>query len=339
MNDDELKMQLRAEVPAPRPGYWATIDAALADVATEGDTDRPIIRLKTMNTIAANPTHTPHTAWRVIGVAAAVSAIAAGGYGLTQRFKAESDPPAAPPTVVPTTPGTNPTSATPAPYPRTCYVGDADTAPGLYVVLETHDDGTAIAGTLRGDGAPQQIEYATGTSGTGGDYTMRVVPVQGAGDARTETWNLTATAVSIGETAGAQTADCATMTAQVKSIDDAVAAAPRGPDGSITGQARAFRIDKAVTFAAGANTADESNAVVRGEADRYRLMARAGQTLKVAVTAAESNAVVEVVAPDGSTLVTEVTQQDITLPADGEYSVIVSGSRGNATYKLSITIV
>ena len=98
-----------------------------------------------------------------------------------------------------------------------------------------------------------------------------------------------------------------------------------------------------VKFARGRTTAVLKGAVVRGTNDRYLLGAREGQTMIVHITSVEKNAVFYVVGPDGAGLAGAEDGADISdwtgaLPTSGDYSIVVSPTRGNTTYTLEITI-
>jgi len=99
-----------------------------------------------------------------------------------------------------------------------------------------------------------------------------------------------------------------------------------------------FGVDDVIRFDAGATSTVITNAVVRAERNRHALAASAGQTLNVAVTSLEDNAVFDVLDPYGATLIREATTASIVLSADGVYSLILSGTRGNATYDLAVEI-
>ncbi|MBW4649158.1 MAG: hypothetical protein KME06_10675 [Kastovskya adunca ATA6-11-RM4] len=96
--------------------------------------------------------------------------------------------------------------------------------------------------------------------------------------------------------------------------------------------------DRRLSFASGSNSAVVENAVVRGDRDTYLLNARANQKMALNITSVENNAVFDVVAPNGETLKQEATNSSLVLPATGDYSVVVGGTRGNATYKLQVEI-
>ena len=102
-------------------------------------------------------------------------------------------------------------------------------------------------------------------------------------------------------------------------------------------------ITKRVKFAKGKSSITLSNAVVRGDVDTYIVGAKAGQRMTVRVTALEKNAAFEIEGPDGAYLegageMDDATNVTATLPANGDYRIIVGGTRGNASYKLTISI-
>lgn len=98
-----------------------------------------------------------------------------------------------------------------------------------------------------------------------------------------------------------------------------------------------------VRFARGRTTAVLHGAVVRGTQDRYILGARAGQTMIVHITSREKNAVFVILGPDATALEgaeegTDATDWTGELPLNGDYSIWVGPTRGNATYTLEVTI-
>jgi hypothetical protein len=114
---------------------------------------------------------------------------------------------------------------------------------------------------------------------------------------------------------------------------------------------------KEVQFAKGSNSALLQNSVIRGERDQYFLTAKAGQKMEVSITALEKNAAFAIYQPGykagkdadgileikGATLqgageVDDATAWNGVLPSSGKYLILVGGTRGNATYKLKITI-
>lgn len=98
-----------------------------------------------------------------------------------------------------------------------------------------------------------------------------------------------------------------------------------------------------VRFARGRTTAVLHGAVVRGTQDRYILGARAGQTMIVHVTSREKNAGFAILGPDATALEgaeegTDAMDWTGTLPLNGDYSIWIGPTRGNATYTLEVTI-
>jgi len=93
-----------------------------------------------------------------------------------------------------------------------------------------------------------------------------------------------------------------------------------------------------VFFDAGRSGATVSDSVVRGDRDVYVLGAQGGQQMYLSITSLEDNAVFDVVTPSGIILGTEMTDEMFFLPDTGDYEIIVGGTRGNATYDLSIDI-
>jgi len=112
-----------------------------------------------------------------------------------------------------------------------------------------------------------------------------------------------------------------------------------------------------VNFAKGKNSSLIEQSVIRGESDQYSLTAKAGQKMEVSITALEKNAAFTIYQPGykagkdadgileikGATLKGAGEGEDATtwkgdLPASGKYLILVGPTRGNATYKLKISI-
>jgi hypothetical protein len=112
-----------------------------------------------------------------------------------------------------------------------------------------------------------------------------------------------------------------------------------------------------IRFAAGASSATIEGAVVRGDRDLYTIGAGAGQTMTVTITALESNAAFQLYAPgarlgkdsDGILTVNgralpgagetdDAMRWTGRLPVGGDYLVVVGGTRGNASYRLTVAI-
>lgn len=112
---------------------------------------------------------------------------------------------------------------------------------------------------------------------------------------------------------------------------------------TLAGVTSADGIRKKVKFAKGTHSASYSYSVVRGDRDTYIAGAKANQRMSLKITSLEKNAVFQVQTPGGSYLQGAGETDDAiswsgSLPEDGNYEIIVGGTRGNASYKLSITI-
>ncbi|MDQ4061124.1 MAG: hypothetical protein M3145_08490 [Pseudomonadota bacterium] len=115
-------------------------------------------------------------------------------------------------------------------------------------------------------------------------------------------------------------------------------------------------VQREIRFARGASSATVAGAVVRGDRDIYPVKANAGQTMRVRITAIENNAAFEIYRPGaryrrdqdgyevmGSTLkgagqTDDAKQWSGTLPATGTYLIVVGGTRGNAGYRMTVSI-
>ena len=103
-------------------------------------------------------------------------------------------------------------------------------------------------------------------------------------------------------------------------------------------------VKKKVRFARGTSSTTITGAVIRGDRDRYYIGAKKGQTMSVKITSLEKNAVFQVYlageqeslpgAGDGD----DAMKWSGELPADNEYVIVVGGTRGNATYTLTISV-
>ena len=103
-------------------------------------------------------------------------------------------------------------------------------------------------------------------------------------------------------------------------------------------------VKKTIRFASGASSATVKGTVVRGDRDRYNLGAKKGQTMSVKITSEEDNAVFQVYLPGeekalpGAGEEDDATDWSAELPANGEYVILVGGTRGNATYTMKVSI-
>src|SRR5712692_3311034 len=103
-------------------------------------------------------------------------------------------------------------------------------------------------------------------------------------------------------------------------------------------------VRKKVRFAKGASSTTIRGAVIRGDRDRYYVSAKKGQTMSVKITSRENNAVFQIYLSGEQQSLPGAGEGDDAmkwsgqLPAASEYVIIVGGTRGNATYTMSISI-
>ncbi|MBK1695431.1 hypothetical protein CKO09_11880 [Chromatium weissei] len=112
-------------------------------------------------------------------------------------------------------------------------------------------------------------------------------------------------------------------------------------------------VNSAIQFPTGQSSITVSASVVRGDRDRYSVVAKRGQTMTIAIRAIEDNAVFVLYAPKyriesddsiaGETLPNAGEGDDVmawtgVLPSSGRYLIAVGGTRGNASYQLTVTI-
>lgn len=101
---------------------------------------------------------------------------------------------------------------------------------------------------------------------------------------------------------------------------------------------------KRLEFPAGRFGCTVDGAVVRGDRDVWVVGAGKGQTMTVRVTSLEDNAVFQIDPPGATAFVKGAGEMDDAtvwkgkLPSNGDYRIIVGGTRGNASYKLSVEI-
>ncbi|HEY9676011.1 MAG TPA: hypothetical protein V6D11_31500 [Waterburya sp.] len=101
-----------------------------------------------------------------------------------------------------------------------------------------------------------------------------------------------------------------------------------------TGESRTQRLQ----FKPGAVGTVVAGRIGRGNRDIYLLRARENQTMILELTSFEQNVVFDVQAPSGEYLKEEASSFRGELPQTGDYSVIVSSSKGYGSYRLEVTI-
>jgi hypothetical protein len=112
---------------------------------------------------------------------------------------------------------------------------------------------------------------------------------------------------------------------------------------TFTAIASAEGVRKRIKFARGKSSATVSGAVVRGDQDTYIIGAREGQKMTVRITSPEKNAVFQIKKSNGDFLSGASEGDDAAswsdaLLATGDYEIVVGGTRGNASYKLTVAI-
>lgn len=111
-----------------------------------------------------------------------------------------------------------------------------------------------------------------------------------------------------------------------------------------------------IRFAKGNSTASVENSVVRGEVKYYTLQARKGQRLMATITAPEKNVAFQIYAPgyaftadqsalketstplQGAGETDDAVTWEGELPSTGKYLIVVGATRGNATYRVNISV-
>jgi hypothetical protein len=94
----------------------------------------------------------------------------------------------------------------------------------------------------------------------------------------------------------------------------------------------------AIRFAPDTAFNSVTGSVVRGDRKIYRVTATRNQQMTITLSANETNAVFDLIAPNGKTLKSESTSLTQVLPSSGDYEIVVSGTRGNALYYLMVEI-
>lgn len=100
---------------------------------------------------------------------------------------------------------------------------------------------------------------------------------------------------------------------------------------------------KVIKFDKGKTSKSYSDAVLRGESTTYILGALSGQNMTIDLSSLEDNAVFRIKTPSGKNLgegtdEEGVTKYNGTLPESGKYKIIVTSTRGNATYKVNFGV-
>jgi hypothetical protein len=126
--------------------------------------------------------------------------------------------------------------------------------------------------------------------------------------------------------------------------------------GAVAEHVQAGEAIEQIRFARGASGAEVTGSVIRGERALYMFNARAGQTATLQLSALEDNAAFQIYAPGAKPEIQDSIMEVLgdalpgaaegddaaewkgTLPGSGGYLIVIGPTRGNAEYKLKITI-
>lgn len=103
-------------------------------------------------------------------------------------------------------------------------------------------------------------------------------------------------------------------------------------------------VKRKVRFVRGTSSTTIRGAVIRGDRDRYYLNAKKGQTMSVRISAREKNAAFQIYysgeqeSLPGAGETDDATNWSGELTVDNDYVIVVGGTRGNASYTLTISI-
>ena len=102
-------------------------------------------------------------------------------------------------------------------------------------------------------------------------------------------------------------------------------------------------IIKLIKFAKGKSSATVRGAVLRDEIETYIIKVNKGQKMTVKITAIEKNGSFSIEKPSGDYLqdAGEMDDQTVwsgTVPESGVYKIQVAPTRGNATYRLTVSV-
>lgn len=148
-----------------------------------------------------------------------------------------------------------------------------------------------------------------------------------------------------GPEAGAPTPPAAGAPTSVSATTVPATALPAAPTPTFAAQPvdPASPAPEQIAFAPNTSAASVEGNVLRGTQNSYLLRATAGQQMDVAITSLEGNAVFTINGPDGQPLAGAEPGQDASawsgrLPLDGDYTILVGATRGNASFQLTVSI-
>ncbi|MEO1591208.1 MAG: hypothetical protein AAFU71_07955 [Cyanobacteria bacterium J06632_22] len=273
------------------------------------------------------------------------TAPAAPDTATTETEPSDAPDKAAPPAAAPTAPD----AKNPAPKDDSAAAPAAPSlSPGRYCYFSEDDVNTLNArltvdanqqvtgnfqGTIADEANSYYTSYRQNLDGTiaGSNLNLSITTwIEYDRQTSQETWGVsTAELRTKGQTL--QEADCATVdTAFQNTVGQDAQDLTSGYDNVRTAS---------LQFAPGEYGTTVSDAVVRKEAFVYTLGAQGGQRMSLNISSLEDNAAFDVVSPSGIVMEREdAFDAEFILPETGTYKVIVSGTRGNATYDLTVEI-
>lgn len=95
-----------------------------------------------------------------------------------------------------------------------------------------------------------------------------------------------------------------------------------------------------IEFAPGASSATVSSSAIRGERLIYSLGVRRGQTINIAIESSQANggALFTIISPDGTVIDNGLSRFTTEATRSGDYQISVGGSRGNASFQLTVEV-
>jgi hypothetical protein len=177
------------------------------------------------------------------------------------------------------------------------------------------------------------------TGALSGDQAKVQLKIEVDGDKQTaeETWTVTDQSLKTKrETFGR--VDCGELGQLNEKAKAAITAPVTKPKPAIAIKPSTQEGESQIDFANGGNALKTKGTIVRDEQRVYIFRMKKGQIFAASISSLENNAVIELVGPDRKTLKREVTNLEYTLPADGDYRVIVGSIRGNAEFTLNTSV-
>lgn len=234
---------------------------------------------------------------------------------------------------------------------RYCYSLESETLTAAIGLTVKDDDSVAgeSQGTIHNDSAGYYSSYGQTITGSIAQEQLNLELTSYIEDdvqQAQERWSLGNDQLDTGRDVYEQV-DCSVVQDQLAVVDDVITGSGYSTEAQLesataalndlTDAATNVRVQR-LSFAPGASDGVVEDGVVRAERNQYLVGAAAGQTLALSISALENNVAFGLVAPDGSVLFYEETNVEVSLPQSGDYSIVVGGTRGNASYRLTVEI-